>query len=206
MTIIKIISAFSVSVGLLMAQTSAFDAMPAGKAPKGWECTSRWEVQVDPQAPSPGQVLTMMENMQGFMGFPGGFNLCYTKSISLKDVNLTVRFRANTGRMDQGGGLIWRVRDAKNYYVARFNPLEDNFRFYTVVDGARSEIASARVKLGPGWHTMRIVQQGDHVTGWLDGRQYLDSHDKTFTQAGHIGVWTKADAVTSFDDLTVSGR
>jgi len=206
MIILKTIWAWGLTMGMLMAQTLTFDAMPAGRAPQGWECSSHWEVQVDPQAPSPRQVLSMVENTQGFMGFPGGFNLCYTKSISLKDLNLTVRFRANTGRMDQGGGLIWRVKDAKNYYVVRFNPLEDNFRFYTVVDGARSERASASVKLSRGWHTMKIVQKGDHFTGWLDGKPYLDTHDLTFKQAGYIGVWTKSDAATSFDDLVISGR
>ncbi len=206
MTVIKIVSVFGLSAGMLMAETFAFDALTEGKAPSGWECTSRWEVQADPKAPSGRQVLSMVENTQGLMGFPSGFNLCYTKSISLKDVNLTVRFRANTGRMDQGGGLIWRVKDAKNYYVARFNPLEDNFRLYTVIDGVRSEIASANVKLSEGWHTMKIVQKGDHLTGWLDDKPYLDKHDTAMKQAGYIGVWTKADAATSFDDLVVSGR
>jgi len=193
----------SLLTGALAAQTLTFDAMPAGQAPQGWECTSEWRVENDPSAPSGKQVLSMIKNTQGLMGLPGGFNLCYDPKISLKDVNLTVRFRANTGRMDQGGGLIWRVKDAKNYYVVRFNPLEDNFRFYTVVDGGRSERASAHVALSKGWHTMRVTQSGDHFTGWLDGKLYLDVRDTTFTHAGHIGVWTKADAATSFDDLAI---
>ena len=102
-----------------------------------------------------------------------GFNLCYKSNIAFLDGEVMVRFRANSGHIDQGGGLMWRVQDNDNYYVARFNPLEDNFRFYIVHDGMRSELASADVKLSKGWHTMRIKQQSDTFEGYLDGKRYL---------------------------------
>ena len=131
------------------------------------------------------------------------FNLCFTKDLNFLNGTISVKFRANAGRIDQGGGLMWRVQDNDNYYVARFNPLEDNFRFYIVHDGIRSELASADVKLSSGWHTMKIEQKGDTFKGYIDGKQYLEHKDAHLKQAGGVGVWTKADAQTSFDDLKI---
>ena len=131
------------------------------------------------------------------------FNLCYTKNIKFKDGKISVKFKANSGNIDQGGGIMWRVLDSDNYYVARFNPLEDNFRFYKVKHGVRSMISSANIKLNSGWHTMEIVQKDSHFEGYLDGKKLLESDDESFTKSGGVGVWTKADAATSFDDFVV---
>ncbi len=131
------------------------------------------------------------------------FNLCYTKEIQFLDGTVTVRFKANSGRIDQGGGIMWRVQDDDNYYVARFNPLEDNFRFYIVKNGNRREIASADLTLSRGWHEMKIVQKGAQFEGYIDGKRYLKARDTRLSQSGGVGVWTKADALTSFDDLIV---
>jgi len=131
------------------------------------------------------------------------FNLCYTKEILFLNGTISVKFKANSGRIDQGGGLMWRVQDNDNYYVARFNPLEDNFRFYLVHDGIRSELASADVKLSKGWHTMHIEQHGDTFKGYLDDKPYLEYQDKHLNKTGGVGLWTKADALTSFDDLKI---
>ena len=99
---------------------------------------------------------------------------------------------------------MWRVRDNKNYYVARFNPLEDNFRLYTVHNGARRMLANARVKLPAGrWITMKIIQQGTRFEAYLNGRKLLTGTSDLFTKPGGVGVWTKADAVTSFDNFSV---
>jgi len=133
----------------------------------------------------------------------GSFNLCYNKDIAFLDGNVTVKFKANAGRIDQGGGIMWRVQDNDNYYVARFNPLEDNFRFYLVHDGIRSELSSADVKLTKGWHTMSIEQQGASFKGYLDGKLYLEYQDSRLNKTGAVGVWTKADAQTSFDNLKI---
>jgi hypothetical protein len=97
------------------------------------------------------------------------------------------------------------VQDKDNYYIARFNPLEDNFRIYYVLDGARKKLASARVKLPAGkWHTLKIVQNGSRFEGYLNGRKLLNGANNLFTKPGGVGLWTKADAVTSFDDFSVN--
>jgi len=131
------------------------------------------------------------------------FNLCYTDKVLLGDGNVSVLFRADQGREDQGGGIMWRVQDANNYYVIRFNPLENNFRFYLVANGNRTMIASADMKLQGGWHEIKISHVGDHLMGYLDGHRLIDTRDNQLPDAGGVGVWTKADALTSFDNLLI---
>ena len=176
----------------LFANSTVYDFEKTSLAQ--WHTYGTWEITQEPQQ----KILSMIQRSKG------SFNLCYTKEITFLDGTLLVRFRANTGRIDQGGGLMWRVQDNDNYYVARFNPLEDNFRFYIVHDGWRTEIASADVHLDKGWHTMKITQKGTQFTGYLDGKKYLDASDTRLQKAGGVGVWTKADARTSFDDLTIT--
>jgi hypothetical protein len=108
------------------------------------------------------------------------------------------------GQIDRGGGLIWRAKDGRNYYVARFNPLEDNYRVYKVVDGKRTQLQSADVKAPAGWCDLRVVMLGDHIWCYLNGQLWLDVRDETFKSEGLIGLWTKADAQSVFDDLTAS--
>src|SRR5437763_13741916 len=101
-----------------------------------------------------------------------------------QDGEIEVKVRANTGEEDQGGGVIWRVRDANNYYIARYNPLESNFRLYYVKNGDRRQRASARgidIKAGK-WFTLKIVQHGDKMEGYLNGKKYIEASDKTFTE------------------------
>ena len=134
------------------------------------------------------------------------FNVVLVTGTSYDDLDLSVKLRAIEGRIDRGGGVVWRAADARNYYIARYNPLEDNFRVYKVVDGHRRMLESARLSVDhDAWHTLRVVMQGDHIVCYLDGKKYLDTRDSTFTSAGRIGLWTKADARTHFDDLTVAG-
>src|SRR5262249_961515 len=134
------------------------------------------------------------------------FNLCVVDEPALKDIEASVSFKANKGDKDQGGGIVWRYQDANNYYVARMNPLESNFRVYKVVDGLRAkEFQSADLKGPTGeWHTLKIKQVGDHIECFLDGKKHLDVKDESITKAGKVGLWTKADAQTSFDDFKVS--
>ncbi len=131
------------------------------------------------------------------------FNLCYTKAISFNQGTICVRFKAVSGRIDQGGGIMWRVQDNHNYYIARFNPLEDNFRFYSVKNAKRHQIASARLTLDKGWHEMCITQEQDHISASIDGKTYIKTTDSTHTQSGGVGLWTKADAQTLFDKLSI---
>ncbi|HHQ49268.1 MAG TPA: DUF1080 domain-containing protein [Acidobacteria bacterium] len=187
-----------------------FDGVAPGRLPAGWkvEATSGrgplavWKVVADPEAPSPPNVLRAVPRPDTY---GGTYNLCWTSAVRFLDGEIEVKVRANTGHEDQGGGPMWRVRDANNYYVARYNPLEHNFRVYTVKNGARKMLDSAsRIKVATGeWFTIRIVQHGDHIECFLDGEKLLDVHDTTFTQPGGVGLWTKSDAATSFDNLTI---
>jgi hypothetical protein len=122
------------------------------------------------------------------------------------DVDVSVRFRPVSGREDASGGIIFRAKDGQNYLLVRANALENNFRLYTIVNGKRSTIASARVnepKLGV-WHTIRVVATGPKIEASLNGAPLLNHEDKTFTE-GWIGLWTKADSVTEFADLEITG-
>ena len=123
-----------------------------------------------------------------------------------EDLDVSVRFRPVSGKEDASGGIIFRAKDGRNYFLVRANALENNFRLYAIVNGKRSTIASARVeepKLGT-WHTIRVVATGPRVQAYLDNAPLLDHQDKTFTE-GWVGLWTKADSVTEFADLEVSG-
>lgn len=186
-----------------------FNDISVGKLPAGWkvEATNQrgplatWQVIKDTTAPSADRVLAMISPNHTF---GGTFNLCWTDTVSFLNGEIEVRFKAVRGEEDQGGGVIWRAQDKENYYIARFNPLENNFRLYYVRDGARKTLADARVALPAGeWHTLKIVQHGDHFEGYLNGKKLLEGTDNLFTKPGGVGVWTKADAVTSFDDFTV---
>jgi 3-keto-disaccharide hydrolase len=122
------------------------------------------------------------------------------------DLDVSVRFRPVSGREDASGGIIFRAKDGRNYLLVRANALENNFRLYTMVNGKRSTIASARVsepKLG-AWHAIRVVATGPKIQAYLDGAMLLDHEDRTFTD-GWVGLWTKADSVTEFADLEVRG-
>src|SRR6058998_4164453 len=122
------------------------------------------------------------------------------------DVDVTVRFRPISGKEDASGGIIFRAKDGRNYLLVRANALENNFRLYIIVNGKRSTIASARVtepKLGE-WNKIRVVAKGPKIQAYLDDSLLLDHEDKTFT-GGWVGLWTKADSVTEFADLEVTG-
>ncbi|MEO6809120.1 MAG: family 16 glycoside hydrolase [Isosphaeraceae bacterium] len=121
------------------------------------------------------------------------------------DVDLSVRVKPVAGVEDQSGGVVWRFQDVKNYYVARYNPLEDNYRLYKVVGGKRTQLATADIPGDQKWHTVRVMMKGAKITCALDGKTWLEADDATFVKPGKIGLWSKADAQSWFDDLTVSG-
>ncbi len=190
--------------------TIRFDTEKPGTLPEGWTVAAthpgpalaRWKVAADDHAPSPPGVLRVFPPA----GNPGGtFNLCWNPGLRFQDGTIEVRLRADAGREDQGGGPAWRMTDPDNYYVARYNPLEHNFRLYRVRDGHRRMIATAEgIPIGAGtWFTIRIVHHADHIQCFLDGKKRIDVHDATFAAGGAVGLWTKADAATSFDDLVV---
>ncbi|MEN6451519.1 MAG: family 16 glycoside hydrolase [Thermoguttaceae bacterium] len=175
-----------------------------GVLPEGWTAAktgegpgSVWKVQADASVPG-GKVLAQTSAD----GPKRLFNLCVADKPKFRDVDISVAFKANAGKIDQGGGVVWRYKDAKNYYVARINPLEPNYRLYKVVDGKRTKVATAELKVPAGrWHVLHVVQQGNHIQCFFGNKKYLDVKDDTFPDAGKIGVWTKADAQTSFTAL-----
>jgi hypothetical protein len=125
---------------------------------------------------------------------------------AFSDVDVSVRFRPISGKEDASGGIILRARDGQNYLLVRANALENNFRLYTLINGTRRTLASARVrepKLGE-WHTLRVTATGPRIQAWLDGAALLDHKDTSYTR-GFIGLWTKADSVTEFAELSATG-
>jgi len=183
--------------------THNFDLDKAGQLPQGWTAASgTWKVAADPAAPSKGQTIA-----QSAASPSTDYNVLLAPAAAMKDVDITLRLRPVAGIGDRGGGPVWRAADAKNYYVARWNPLEANFRLYKVVDGKRTQLATVDVPAVPtGWHAMRITMQGDAIACWFDGRQVVTAKDATFTAAGKVGLWTKGDAATNFDDFSVVGK
>ncbi len=154
----------------------------------------------DPSAPSPPAVLSIVESTC----YGSTFNLAYSGRSSYRDLDLSMMVKAVGGKEDQGGGPIWRCRDQNNYYICRFNPLENNFRVYYVKDGKRKQLDSASIKLQAGkWYQVRVTMRGSSIVCYLDGEELLNVKDETFVEAGFVGVWAKADATTSFDDVII---
>lgn len=132
------------------------------------------------------------------------YNVAVLDGVTLKDFQASFSLQARSGQEDQGGGLVWRFRDFNNYYICRWNPLEDNLRFYKVQDGTRTRIASSEFKAHPKtWHLIRVQVEGNRVRIYMDEDLKIQAEDDTFPDAGQIGFWTKADAATSFDQLYV---
>jgi hypothetical protein len=186
----------------------------------GWGGVRRaWDFQSDaPGAPAAGfrveagrwEVAADGENRvlhQSARSAERTFNLALVPGTSFKDLDISVRIRAVAGETDRGGGVVWRAKDARNYYIARFNPLEDNVRVYKVEGGRRTQLDHADTPSGDGrWHVLRITMVGRDITGYFDGRKLLVAEDDTFPDAGMVGLWSKADAQSDFDDLTVEQK
>jgi hypothetical protein len=165
---------------------------------EGWTTVEgQWALEEMPGAPSGKRVLVQRATKHEF-------NVIVAPPGPYTDVDVSLRFKPMSGREDASGGIVFRFSDGK-YYVVRANALEDNLRLY-YYDRGRRQLASAGVKapaLGQ-WHTLRVVAVGDHIRAWLDGTVYLDHRDARF-RSGRIGLWTKADSITAFDDLVVRG-
>ena len=207
------ISAMTIATGIAAAETVNFDDMKAGAPPPAWAATqtgsgaAKWAVEKDDSAPSKPNVL----KQSGQATFP----VCFKNDTSLKDGFVEVKFKPVSGKEDQAGGVIWRVKDANNYYIARANALEGNVVLYKTVNGKRTPLDIIGRKGGYGvkepvasgqWHTLRVEFAGDRFKLTFDGKHLFDVEDKTFTGAGKVGVWTKADSVTLFDDFSFSGK
>jgi len=199
-----IIGAAILAVGA-PTETVNFDDAGTGQPPAGWTATktgsgnATWTIERDDSAPSKPNVL----KQSGQATYP----LCFKNDSSLQDGFVEVKFKPISGKEDQAGGVVWRLKDANNYYIARANALEDNVTIYYTVNGRRTEKKRASLKVASNqWHTLRVDFQGRHFTVTYDGKQALEWDDDTFKEAGKVGVWTKADSVTLFDDFTYGGK
>ena len=205
----KTLNALIVMTTLITTTVSAatvnFDDAKHGEVPAGWTATKtgkgepKWVVEKDDSAPSKPNVL----KQSGEATYP----VCIKDDTILQDGFVEVKFKPVSGKEDQAGGVLWRAKDADNYYIARANALEGNVCIYHTIKGKRTEKKRAKLKVpGNQWHTLRVDFQGSHFKVTLDGKPALEWDDETFKDAGKVGLWTKADSVTLFDDFSYGGK
>lgn len=185
------------------AQTEGFDTMKPGSLPAGWECgvtgkgAPKWSIEVDATAPSAPQVLQQSGS--------GTFPWCVKKDVSLTDGWVEAKFKPMRGREDQAGGVMWRWKDGNNYYVARANALENNVSLYYTQNGRRNTLKYVNAPVAANtWHTLRVEFSGTRIRVALNGKVYIEMDDDRVKGAGAVGLWTKADSVTAFDDFGYS--
>ncbi len=190
------------------AKTWTFDA-EEGATPAGFRLTetggagtpATWKLVEDPEAPSPPMTFGITETRNG----KATYNLALVEGTSYADVDISVMVHAGTGELDQGGGPIWRVEDADNYYIARWNPLEKNVAFYVVTAGVRETLLKAELDIAvDAWHELRVVATGTEMRCFVDDEPVMSFADARIKGPGMVGLWTKADAATRFDDLSVT--
>jgi len=197
-TLIAIVSPLAIAA---QAATENFDAARVGEAPAGWICTKtgsgnpKWTVVADDSAPSKPNVL----KQSGEAAYPVAFK----SDTNLKDGFVEVKFKPVSGEEDQAGGVVWRAKDADNYYIARANALEGNVRIYHFVKGKRTQFKGVNLPVASGqWHTLRVDFAGNRFAVLFNGKELFTAEDGTIQDAGKVGVWTKADSVTLFDDFS----
>ena len=212
------------SVGNVLAQTATnlpiqmdFEGMEIGSLPPGFSAAvtgeggpTLWVVEAaDPADPGNARVLAQLSSERVSYRFP----VCVYEPFVAADVELLVRFKPISGEIDQAAGLVWRYQDVNNYYVVRANALEDNVVLYKMEDGQRSDLrpvgawffsygADAEVPAN-NWSTLSVVVRGNRFSVSLNGDHLFDVEDDTFSESGKVGLWTKADSVTQFDDFTI---
>jgi len=202
---------------ILILQTRAekfhFDDTKPGAIPPGWQVAltgkgdPKWSLVADDSAPRRPNVL----KQSGEATYP----LLIKTNSSLRDGFVQMKFKAISGEQDQAAGVIWRAINAADYYVCRANALENNVVLYKTVAGKRSSLElvgrkggyGVEEKVAPGqWHALRVEFAGNRFKVFFNGKQLFEVEDNTFTEAGHVGLWTKADSATLFDDFECDGK
>src|SRR3989441_5204354 len=183
------------------AETIGFDTDAVGSLPDSWvegvtgRGTPRWTVEPDASAPSKPNVL----KQSGFGTFPW----CVRHRTSIEDGFVEVKFKALAGTEDRAGGVVWRWKDGDNYYVARANALENNVSLYYTEAGRRRTLKYVDAPVPANtWHTLRVEFSGQRIKVALNGETYIELDDAHIKEPGSVGMWTKADSVTAFDDFT----
>ncbi|MBI3770745.1 MAG: hypothetical protein HY271_19930 [Deltaproteobacteria bacterium] len=190
------------------AKTWTFDTDALDKPPTGFSfgrtgegSLGHWVVRTAKDAPSGAAVLAQVDTDATDYRFP----VAVADSPSHRDLRLSVKCKPVAGRVDQACGLVFRYQDENNYYLTRANALEDNVNLYSVKDGRRKQFAGWTGKVaGQVWHALSVEATGDHFVVSWDATKVIEATDDTFSQPGKVGVWTKADSFTEFDDLTVA--
>jgi hypothetical protein len=192
-------------LGVIAMQATAtelvnFDATRPGALPEGWiagvtgKGSPRWAVERDASAPSMPNVLKQSGR--------GTFPWCVKRSAAMENGFVEVKFKPLAGKEDQAGGVVWRWKDGDNYYVARANALENNVSLYFTEGGSRKTIKYVDAPVArEAWHTLRVEFSGRHIKVILDGTARIELDDAHIAGTGAVGVWTKADSVTLFDDF-----
>lgn len=186
----------------------SFDSLGADQQPTGFSFArtgrgrpGHWVVRAAGDAPSAPNVLAQEDDDRTDCRFP----VAVADAPLLADVSVAVRCKPVSGNVDRACGIVWRYRDENNYYLTRANALEDNVTSYYVQDGRRVEVKRVKVTVSAeAWHTLRADMRGDHIEVYFNGAKLIDVRDSRFSVPGKIGVWTKADSRTLFDDLTVT--
>ena len=197
--------ALSIAITLTTAAAYAgeenFDTTKVGALPEDWTCgvtgkgSPTWKVEADTSAPSKPNVLKQSGS--------GTFPWCVKQSVRIADGFVEVKFKPLAGREDQAGGLLWRFKDGNNYYIARANALENNVSLYYVENGRRVTIKYVATPVAARqWHTLRVEFSSRAISVALDGKRYIQVEDDRIAGEGAVGVWTKADSVTAFDDFS----
>jgi hypothetical protein len=185
-----------------------FDTFAIGQAPPGWTVSMtdtgaapRWEILKDSTAPTQPYVLAQVSTDSNKARSP----LAIFDGASLRDADVSVRMKPVSGHGGQAGGVVWRYRDANNYYLARANALENNVAVYKVENGHRIPLmAVAKHPIAANaWYTLKVSVRGNKFQIFLDHRRILEGQDGTFAGPGKVGLWTLADSVTYFDDFRV---
>jgi hypothetical protein len=187
--------------GAAAAETVGFDNQSLGEPPTGWTCgvtgsgRPHWTVERHDGAPSPPNVL--LQSGQGT------FPWCVREDVKWVDGFVEVKFKPIRGREDQAGGVVWRWKNGDRYYVARANALENNVSLYYAEGGVRKTLKYVDAPVAKDvWHTLRVDYVADGITVTLDGKVAITYRDRHIEGPGSIGVWTKADSVTAFDDFS----
>jgi hypothetical protein len=189
-------------VSMISIETMTVGTPPAGFdfARTGQGGLGQWVVVSDPAAAG-GKAIEQASTERTDYRFP----LAIYTPLSFKNGDVTLRFKAVAGKVDQAGGIALRLIDSGNYYVVRANALEDNVRFYRMVKGSREQLEGANVKVSANvWHTLGLKAEGERFTVTFDGKQLFTANDRTFAAAGRIALWTKADSVTRFDRIEIN--
>ena len=158
-----------------------------------------WRVLNDPASPA-GKVIAETSRDTADYRFP----LCIYQGFDGQDVDVSIRFKALDGEVDRAAGIVVRVLDADNYYVARANALEDNVRLYKVTGGVRRQIAGKDIEVSSGtWHSLGLRVYGDTLEVSYNNVRLIEARDQTFSGPGKVGLWTKADSLTHFGEIAV---